>query len=123
MRILIVSIDFDTRAIFGTALRHSGFDVRELAEPDAVVAEALDCDVVVTDYPTRLSDGETVIAELRHDPRTAKLKILNATTHVEAERLLEAEKAGADATVVLPAFPGTIVKTVRELLSLARCHS
>ena|SRR5689334_8055999 len=117
MKILIVSTDYDTRSIFATALRQRGYDVRELAEPDRVVDAAGDCDVVITDYPTRTEAGVTVTELLRRDPATRRVRILNATTHAFGFEIREAATAGVDATVVLPAEPKDVVASVQHLLN------
>jgi len=116
MRILIVSTDYDTRCIFATALRRRGYEVRELADPDRVVDAAGDCDVVITDYPTRTDAGATVTELLRRDPSTRHVRILNATTHVFEHEIDEAGAAGVDETVVLPAEPDAVIASVQHLL-------
>ncbi len=116
MRILVVSTDYDTRSIFGTALRSSGYDVCELGDPDQVVDAARDCSLVITDFPTRTDSGMTVTQLLRRDPQTRYIKILNATTHVFAGEIDEAGAAGVDSTIVLPAVPDAVVASVQRLL-------
>ena len=116
MRILIVSTNYDTRNIFATALRNNGYDVRELDDPDRVIDVAHDCDAVITDFPTATDAGPTVTHQLRHDPRTKHMKILNATTHAFWDEIDQAIAAGVDATVVLPASPDEIVASVQRLL-------
>jgi CheY-like chemotaxis protein len=115
--VLIVSRDYDTRTIFATALRRAGYTVRELADPDQVVAAARGCAIVVTDFPTATASGETVTSSLRKDPLTRNVTILNATTHVWADELTEANIAGVDATLILPAFPERLVECVRRLFA------
>jgi CheY-like chemotaxis protein len=114
--VLIVSTDYDTRSIFGTALRRAGYTVRELADPDQVVVAARGCAIVVTDFPTQTGSGKTVTSLLRSDPLTRKVTILNATTHVFGDELAEANFAGVDATLILPAYPDRLVECVRRLL-------
>jgi CheY-like chemotaxis protein len=117
MEILIVSTDYDTRTIFATALRSAGYTVRELADPAQVVSAAEGCALVVTDYPTPAGASGTVTALLRNDPRTYSLKILNATTHAFWDEIAEAEAAGVDATLVLPATPARLIACVGRLLA------
>jgi CheY-like chemotaxis protein len=114
--VLIVSRDYDTRTIFATALRTAGFAVRELADPDHVVAAVRGCAIVITDFPTETGSGRTVTSLLRSDPTTRGVRILNATTHVWGDELTEASAAGVDATLVLPVFPQRLVDCVRRLL-------
>jgi CheY-like chemotaxis protein len=116
MEILIVSVDYDTRTIFATTLRREGYAVRELADPDRVVAAARDCALVITDYPTPTASGRTVTELLRGDPRTREIKILNATTHALWDEISDADMAGVDATLVLPALPERVVSSVQRLL-------
>jgi CheY-like chemotaxis protein len=120
MRILIVSTDYDTRTIFATALRQRGYDVRELADPDRAVDAASDCDVVITDYPTRTAAGRTVTELLRGDPSTRRVRILNATTHAFSYEIEEAGAAGVDETVVLPAEPNAVIGSIQHLVGAIR---
>ncbi|HKW49044.1 MAG TPA: hypothetical protein VJN70_16450 [Gemmatimonadaceae bacterium] len=114
--VLIVSRDYDTRSIFAIALRTAGFAVRELADPDQVVAAARGCAIVVTDFPTQTGSGKTVTSLLRSDPLTRNVTILNATTHVSGNELADADVAGVDATLILPDYPDRLVDCVRRLL-------
>jgi CheY-like chemotaxis protein len=82
-----------------------------------VASAARGCALVITDYPTRTGDGATVTQLLRRDPRTQHIKILNATTHAFWDELDEANAAGVDATLILPAVPGQLVACVRRLLA------
>ena len=115
--VLIVSRDYDTRSIFATALRTAGYTVRELEDPDQVVAAARGCAIVVTDFPTTTESGRTVTSLLRSDSLTRNVTILNATTHVFDDELAEASVAGVDATLILPAYPDRLVECVRRLLA------
>lgn len=115
--VLIVSRDYDTRTIFAAVLRNAGFAVRELADPDQVVAAARGCAIVITDFPTTTASGNNVTSLLRGDPLTNEVTILNASTHVLDDELAEAHAAGVDATLVLPAFPERLVECVRQLLT------
>lgn len=119
MRILIVSTDYDTRAIFAAVLRRSGYDVRELDDPDRVVDEAHDCAIAITDYPTLTRAGDTVTQLLRRTDETHAIGILNATTHVFPHEIEAATAAGVDATIVLPAHPEQVIAAVRDLLTAA----
>jgi CheY-like chemotaxis protein len=115
--VLIVSRDYDTRTIFAAALRNAGFAVRELGDPDRVVAAARGCALVITDFPTATESGDNVTSLLRGDPSTHHVAILNASTHVFDNELAEAKAAGVDATLLLPTFPERLVECVRELLT------
>ena len=118
--ILVVSRNADTRVIFGAALRHAGFRVLELAEPERVLEQALTerPALVITDYPTRA--GEATVTELlRQDARTDAVPILNATSHVFPEELARAAAAGVSASLPLPASLADLVREVRRLLARA----
>ena len=116
MKVLIVSTDYDTRTIFATALRRNGHEVRELAEPGHVVDATRECDVVIKNYPTPTEKGATVTQLLRRDPSTRHVKILNATTHAFGHEIDEADAAGVDETVVLPADLDVVIASVEHLL-------
>ena len=115
--ILIVSRDDDTLAVFGMALRHAGFGVRELREPRAVLDTVLAerPSLVITNFPT--AAGETTVTELlRCDARTAGVPILNVTSHVFPEDLRRADEAGVSASLPMPVSLASFVAEVRRLL-------
>ena len=116
--ILLVSVDEDALAIFGTALRHFGFGVRELNDPAAVleVAEREPPALVVTNFP--LSAGSATVTDvLRGDERTANVPILNVTSHVLPHELTRAQTAGVTASVPMPIDLRELVAEVQRLLS------
>ena len=116
--VLLVSVDEDALAIFGTALRHFGFGVRELRDPAAVldVVEREPPALVVTNFP--LCAGSATVTDLvRGNARTADLPILNVTSHVMPHELSGAEAAGVTASVPMPVDLTELVAEVRRLLS------
>lgn len=110
-------MDEDALAIFGTALRHAGFGVREVQDPAAAldVAERELPALVVTNFP--LDAGDVTVTDLlRRNDRTAGVPILNVTSHVMPEELARARNAGVTASVPMPVDLTQLVAEVRRLL-------
>jgi CheY-like chemotaxis protein len=115
-RVILVSLDSDWRYILGTMLRHSGVEVDELDEPDRIQEHAHHAALVVTNYPVRLSDGRSVTESIRATEATAHLPILNVTTHVLAQELDAADRAGVSQSIVLPVAMQELANAVIAML-------
>ena len=115
-RILVASRDVDTQEIFCAMLRHAGYAVHALQDPDGVVEEARGCALVITDHPVVARHARTVTRMLREDPGTAGVPILNATTHVLPEELAAAQDAGVSESIVLPMRLDVIVDKVHAMV-------
>ena len=115
--VLLVSVDEDALAIFGAVLRHSGFGVRELRDPAAVldVVEREPPALVVTNFPLSAGDA-TVTSLLRGNERMANVPILNVTSHVMPHELAGAQSAGVTASVPMPVDLRELVAEVERLL-------
>ncbi|HEX6058896.1 MAG TPA: hypothetical protein VFZ11_07730 [Gemmatimonadaceae bacterium] len=115
--VLVVSPDRDTLTVFGAALRHAGFEVRELDDPDRVLGAALAerPSLVITNFPTPAAKL-TVTELLRGEARTAAVPILNVTSHVFPAELRRAESAGVTASLPMPVPLAALVAAARRLV-------
>ena len=102
--IAVVSRDPDTRQILDLWLRHLGYAVCVVADPDRVleVARAVRPKLVITNYPTLLSSGDTVVEAIRGSPELAQTLVLSLTSHVSPHDLAAATTAGVDLSVPMP---------------------
>ena len=115
-RILIANRDPDLQEIFCAALRHAGYEPHALSEPAHILGEAAGCALVITDYPILVDPASTITQTLRESPDTARIPILNATTHALPSELEEARSAGVSASIVLPQHLVAILETVHVLV-------
>jgi CheY-like chemotaxis protein len=115
LSILVASPDPDAREIFCAALEYAGFETRVLSQPDRLLDEAAGCAVVITDHPNVVGQDRTLTRLLRDHPPTARIPILNATTHALPQELQDASADGVTETVILPVPIEQVVEMVRGL--------
>jgi len=120
--VLLVEDDVDSRAIYGTVLRHSGFLVVEADDGETAVKSVRlhRPDLVVMDAGLPGMDGWDATAALKGDPDTASVPILLLTVHSQPADLQRAEAAGCDAYVVKPMDPATLAETVGRMIADTR---
>jgi two-component system cell cycle response regulator DivK len=123
--VLLVEDDVDSRAIYGTVLRHSGFLVMEADDGEAAVRSVRlhRPDIVVMDAGLPGMDGWDATAALKGDPETASVPIMLLTVHSQPADLERAEAAGCDAYVVKPMDPASLAETVRKMIAEMRGRS
>ncbi len=117
--VLLVEDDEDSRAIYGTVLRHAGYFVLEALDGAAGV-EAVQRhrpDLVVMDAGLPGVDGWDATARIKADPATAQVLVLVLTVHGQAEDQARAEAAGCDAFVLKPTDPRGLADTVARLIA------
>lgn len=122
--VVLVEDDEDSRAIYGTVLRHAGYLVVE-AEDGAAGVLAVQRHhpaVVVMDAGLPGMDGWDATAAIKTDPATASVPVLVLTVHSQPADVERAEAAGCDAYVVKPADPNGLAEMVGRLIAGAR-HS
>ena len=122
--VLLVEDDEDSRAIYGTVLRHSGFLVVEADDGEAAVRSVRlhSPDLVVMDAGLPGMDGWDATAALKGDPETVSVPILVLTVHSQPADLKRAEAAGCDAYVVKPVDPASLVETVGRMIAETRAR-
>lgn len=118
--ILLVSRHEDTLVVFGDALRHAGFTVREVRDPAEVLRSVATerPSLVITNFP--MAAGAATVTELlRSDARTHAIPILNVTSRVLPEELRRASEAGVNASLPMPVSLSQLLAEVRRLLETA----
>jgi CheY-like chemotaxis protein len=115
-RILIANRDPDVQEILSVALRHAGYEPHALTEPGRILHEVDGCALVITDYPISVDRSGTITRMLRENPDTARIPILNATTHALPSELANAQNAGVSASIVLPSLIEAILEKVSILI-------
>jgi CheY-like chemotaxis protein len=120
--VLLVEDDVDSRAIYGTVLRHSGFLVVEADDGESAVESVRRHrpDLVVMDAGLPGMDGWDATAALKGDPETASVPILVLTVHSQPADLERAEAAGCDAYVIKPMDPASLAETVGRMIAETR---
>lgn len=116
--VLIVEDDPASLDIFGTILRHGGYDVitAQTGADGLTRARALRPDAMVVDIG--LPDGLAfeVLSELTHDPDTEQIPLIVCTVHVFEHDQVRARRAGADVFLMKPVEPKTLLDAVDRLL-------
>ena len=116
--ILVACDDADAREICEACLRHAGYDVVAVDEPDRAldVARRLRPDLVVTSYPTPTSTGASVTEVIRADGAVSATPILNVSAWIRPEELERARLAGVSESLAMPVAFGCLVGAVRRLV-------
>ena len=120
-RILIVEDDEASQYVFGTALRHFGFEVLEAWEPEDAVRMMRETrpDLVLMDVGLPGTDGFELTRRFKRDPATARIPVVVITVHVfEGDRRM-AEEAGCDLFLAKPIEPRHLVEAVQQVLGVA----
>ena len=119
--ILVASSDDDARKICTACLRHAGYDVLPVDDPDGVLLAARRTrpDLIITSHPTRTSTGDAVTEQLRGDAALASTPILNLASRVMPADLAAADAAGVTASLAMPAAIEALVDAVRRLVGPA----
>jgi two-component system, cell cycle response regulator DivK len=121
MRALLAERDVDTRQMYGEFLRQSRVDLEEAADGPEALAKALahPYDVIVTETMLPGINGYELCQLLRHDPATRRTPIIVVTAESFAPNLERARKAGADAVLVKPCLPNTLLAEIRRVTERA----
>lgn len=117
-RILLIENDEASLDIYGTTLRHFGYDVWESRSAEAAL-RLLDRDrpdLVIVDLGLPGMDGFEAIGEIRSDPRTAGLPIVVCTVHSFPWDEERARSAGSDVFLEKPVPPQRLLEEIRRLL-------
>lgn len=122
--VLVACTNFDTREICTLGLRHAGYDVVPVDDPDGVLdlVRGTRPDLVITSYPTRLACGTLLAAAIRADHACAATLILNVSSWVWPDDFARASHAGVTESLPLPIRLQDLVDAVRRLVGPAPCR-
>ena len=113
-RILVVDDDPDVRLLLRAILESGGYQVSEARDGVAALTLIQDSqpDLVVADMVMPGMDGQELIARIRSDVRTARLRILAVTGYPAARE----QAYSADAVLEKPIDRLSLLGTVGSLL-------
>jgi two-component system, cell cycle response regulator DivK len=116
--ILLIEDDDATQYIYGTALRHSGFEVLEARTAEHAFELLLDHtpDAIVVDVGLPGLDGFAVLERLRGDPATRRIPTVVVTVHVFPQDEARARAAGCDLFLKKPVTPRVLVGEVQRII-------
>jgi DNA-binding response OmpR family regulator len=116
---LIVDSDADTRALYRMALALAGWEVVEAVDGRDAMTKALvePPTLIITELRVPLVDGYALCDILRRDAATRSVPILIVTAEAHPSELDRIRKAGADAVLVKPTPPDSLVREVQRLIT------
>jgi CheY-like chemotaxis protein len=119
--ILLVEDNPDNRAIYGTILRHFGYQVAEAetGEDGIRLAREILPALILMDVAMPGMDGWEATRILKADAATAAIPIIALTAHAMAEDRRRAEEVGCDGYLSKPVEPRRVVQEVERLLAPA----
>jgi CheY-like chemotaxis protein len=120
-RILVVDPDDDTRTRYRQWLALPGCEVVEASDGREAIVIALTgpLALVVTEVTLPFVDGVGLCDVLRRDPATAHVPILVITGDTRVRQIERVRRMGADAVLLKPAAPESIVAETRRLMAHA----
>lgn len=114
---LLADPDDDSRAMYATYLRFSGW--KTIDTPDGrhalARARAARVDVVVTESRLFGIDGYELCELLRRDPATRTVPIVMVTADVFPADIVRGYAAGADIVLTKPCLPDALLDNIRHL--------
>jgi DNA-binding response OmpR family regulator len=117
-RILVVEDNPATRDIFGTALRHAGYDVLLAGDGETALQTARQeqPDLILLDFSLPKLDGLACLRILKLEEVTKKIPVIAVTAHGQIEYRIQASTAGADGYLAKPVDPREVVAAVEALV-------
>ena len=118
-RILVVTADDDTRALYGESFQEIGCHVIEASDGRDALTKALTSPpaLVVSETGLPFLDGYALCEILRRDRATAGIPILIVTAEGRPAEMDRAREAGADIVVAEPTTPRHIVSLSLRLIT------
>lgn len=116
--VLLVEDHRDSRDIYGTILRHSGYRVLEAADGEECIllAQRHTPDVIVMDLGLPWVDGWHATETLKADPATAAIPVLAVSVHLQEMDRSRARAAGCSGFLPKPCTPGRLLGEVSRIL-------
>ena len=119
--ILVIEDSASVRRLIEVCLRPLGVEIRSV-EDGLLGLEAATSEIpqaIVLDIGLPGMDGWEVLARLRADEATKRVRVLVLTAHAQPEMADRAAAKGADSFMTKPFRPEELRESVLELLSLA----
>lgn len=120
-RVLVACADADMRRICDDCLRHVGYDVVTVDDPDRALTmlRRVRPHLVITSFPTTTSTGQSVTEAIRADADFRGTPILSLASWVRPDDLARARSAGVTESVPIPVPLNALIGTVRRLIGPA----
>ncbi|MCZ6460742.1 MAG: response regulator [Actinobacteria bacterium] len=119
--ILVIEDSASVRRLIEVCLRPLGVEIRSVEDGllglEAAISEIPQA--IVLDIGLPGMDGWEVLARLRADEATKRVRVLVLTAHAQPEMADRAAAKGADSFMTKPFRPEELRESVQELLSLA----
>jgi two-component system, cell cycle response regulator DivK len=117
--VLVVDDDPDSRVIYRTILRASGYAVMTTGDGSEAVRLATERspDIILMDLDVPGTDGLIATRILREQEATAAIPVLAVTGHVFPEYEMRAREAGCVGFLGKPILPNDVVAEIRRILS------
>ncbi len=120
LKVLLVDDSPTMRRIIQNSLNKIGYDDLISAENgvDALEKlEAVEVDMVITDWNMPEMNGEQLVIKLRENPKYKDKPILMVTTRGMREDVIAAVKIGVNGYVVKPFTPEILKKKITDILN------
>ena len=122
--ILVIEDSASVRRLIEVCLRPLGVEIRSVEDGllglEAAISEIPQA--IVLDIGLPGMDGWEVLARLRADEATRRVRVLVLTAHAQPEMADRAAAKGADSFMTKPFRPEELRESVQELLSLAAAN-
>ena len=123
--ILVIEDSASVRRLIEVCLRPLGVEIRSV-EDGLLGLEAATSEIpqaIVLDIGLPGMDGWEVLARLRADEATKRVRVLVLTAHAQPEMADRAAAKGADSFMTKPFRPEELRESVMELLTLAAAQA
>ena len=116
--VLVTCGDADARQICADCLRHAGYTIVMVDDPDRAleVARRVRPRLIITSHPTWTSRHRTVTETVRAIGAFADMPILSLASWVRPDDLAGARQAGVTESLLMPTPLHTLIDAVRRLI-------
>lgn len=125
-RLLVVEDDFRLRQAINVCLTKAGYDVAAARDGDDALVQiaATIPDLIVSDVMMPGTDGFSLAAAVRANPRTDLIPLVFLTAKDTSADRISGFRAGVDAYLVKPFEPEELVAVIENILNrIARTHT
>lgn len=123
--VLLVEDNVDNLAIYGTMLRHVGYEVLEATDGETALKLARERQpgVILMDVSIPLVDGWEATRRLKADSATAHIPVIALTAHALTADRAKAAAVGCAKYIAKPAEPRLVADVVAQYLDGAALSS
>jgi putative two-component system response regulator len=120
--VLLVDDNEDCRIIYGSTLRHAGYEVRTATDGFQCLASVAEKapDLILLDIGMPRMDGMEAIEHLKQDPKTSGIPVVAVSARVGKDQHAEVMKAGFIEILLKPITPSQILASVQRHLPIGK---